>query len=186
MHAAAHAPDLALDLVRAQVVRLRDDNAALMETLVRTKVELAETQGARPTLARPPLCMVPPQSLLPAQAHTGAVRHSAPPRVFLGVPAEVVRTKVELAETQGAPPDLARARALHGAPPQSLLPAQAHTGAVRHSAHHAAGSEAADPIRRVVRLCHAACARTGVHARHAGGSHGMMQVPPGEWRAVVK
>ena len=30
----------------AQVVRLRDDNAALMETLVRTKVELAETQGA--------------------------------------------------------------------------------------------------------------------------------------------
>jgi hypothetical protein len=29
-----------------QVVRLRDDNAALMETLVRTKVELAETQGA--------------------------------------------------------------------------------------------------------------------------------------------
>lgn len=29
-----------------QVVRLREDNAALMETLVRTKVELAETQGA--------------------------------------------------------------------------------------------------------------------------------------------
>ena len=30
----------------AQVMRLRDENEALMETLVRTKVELAETQGA--------------------------------------------------------------------------------------------------------------------------------------------
>ena len=32
-----------------QVMRLREDNAALMETLVRTKVELAETQGALPS-----------------------------------------------------------------------------------------------------------------------------------------
>ena len=31
-----------------QVVRLRDENEALMETLVRAKVELAETQGASP------------------------------------------------------------------------------------------------------------------------------------------
>ena len=29
-----------------QVMRLREDMAALMDTLVRTKVELAETQGA--------------------------------------------------------------------------------------------------------------------------------------------
>lgn len=28
-----------------QVMRLRDENEALMETLVRAKVELAETQG---------------------------------------------------------------------------------------------------------------------------------------------
>jgi hypothetical protein len=45
----------------AQVMRLRDENEALMETLVRTKVELAETQGTaagcpRMRCAPPLLC----------------------------------------------------------------------------------------------------------------------------------
>lgn len=32
----------------AQVMTLREENEAMMDTLVRTKVELAETQGVRP------------------------------------------------------------------------------------------------------------------------------------------
>lgn len=36
-----------------QVMRLRDENEALMETLVRAKVELAETQGEKSILLPP-------------------------------------------------------------------------------------------------------------------------------------